>query len=103
MKIARHLSLLCGLFLIPLAAFGSSKTWTGAGGNALWSNGANWAGGGAPKNGDDLVFGGQTRANDLHGLSPSSLTGNAGSPAFRGDAASVGALPVTSAAILSSH
>jgi hypothetical protein len=95
MRIVRRLSLLCGLFLVPLALFGSTRTWTGAGGSVLWSNGANWGGGGAPKNGDDLVFGGQSTTNDLNALSLSSITVTSGSPAFSGNELSVGALHVT--------
>jgi len=44
-----------------------TKTWTGGGGNDLFSTGANW-GGSAPVAGDDLAFGGTTRLtpdNDL--------------------------------------
>jgi trimeric autotransporter adhesin len=100
MRIARHISLLCSLFILPLAAFGSPKTWIGAGGNALWSNGANWAGGMAPKSGDDLVFGGQSTTNDLTGLSLSSVTVTSGSPTFSGNGVSVGMLHVSGGALI---
>jgi Bacterial Ig-like domain (group 3) len=98
MKIARHVSLLCGLFLIPIAAFGSTRTWTGAGGNLVWSNGANWVGGTAPRSGDDLVFAGQSTTNDLAALSLSSITVTSGSSTFSGNAVSVGALHVADSA-----
>ncbi len=48
---------------------GVSRNWTGAGGDDLWSNPANWAGGISPRPGDDVVFAvssGLTRTrNDL--------------------------------------
>src|SRR5687768_808996 len=31
-------------------------TWSGGGVNDLWSNGANWAGGAAPADGDDVII-----------------------------------------------
>ena len=34
----------------------STSVWTGAGGNNLFSNGANWQGGTAPASGDDIVL-----------------------------------------------
>ncbi len=49
---------------MPLAA----DLWTGAGANANWSTGVNWANGVAPCPGDDLVFrpGGQvSNSNDF--------------------------------------
>lgn len=47
----------CLLFLaLGVPAFGATKQWTGNGGNALWSNGANWQDNVPPGNGDDLVF-----------------------------------------------
>ncbi len=95
MKIARHISLLFSLILFPLAAFGSTKTWTGAGGNVLWSNGANWDSGTAPANGDDLVFGGQSTTNDVQALSLNSITVTSGSPVFSGTGLLVAALHVT--------
>jgi hypothetical protein len=101
MKIARRVAFLSSLFLLPLAAFaGSPKTWTGAGGNALWSNAANWDSGTAPANGDDLVFAGQSTTNDLTGLSLSSVTITSGSPSFSGNAVSVGVLHVNGGAFL---
>lgn len=44
------------LTLVNIALTGTTKTWSGAGGNALWSNGANWIGGVAPVQGDNLHF-----------------------------------------------
>jgi len=99
MKIAWRAPLLCGLLLLPPAASGSTKTWTGGGGNLRWSNGANWGGGVAPQNGDDLVFGGQSTTNDLAALSLSSITVTSGAPAFSGNAASLGALNVSGGAL----
>src|SRR5262245_1608273 len=46
----------------------STDTWTGLGGNANWSNPANWNTGTAPAAGDDLVFStvsSQTPTNDF--------------------------------------
>src|SRR5450755_2391938 len=34
----------------------AADLWTGAGGNANWTTGANWASGVAPRPGDDLIF-----------------------------------------------
>jgi len=95
MKIARLVLFLVGLLLIPIAAFGSNKIWTGRGGNAVWSNGANWDNGIAPRGGDDLVFGGQSTMNDVDGLSVSSVTVTSGTPVFSGNVLQVGALHVT--------
>lgn len=100
MKIARLVSLLCVVLLIPRTASAATRTWTGAGGNSLWSNAANWEGGVAPKNGDDLVFGGQSSTtNDLDGLLLSSVTVTSGSPTFNGSMARVGALHVAGGAL----
>ncbi|HEY7061382.1 MAG TPA: autotransporter-associated beta strand repeat-containing protein [Chloroflexota bacterium] len=41
--------------LTPPAALAATKTWTGGGGDANWTTGANW-GGTAPSADDDLVF-----------------------------------------------
>ena len=40
---------------------GSAKTWTGGGGNSLWSTAANWSGSVAPAEGDSLLFTGTVR------------------------------------------
>jgi autotransporter-associated beta strand protein len=69
-------------------AVASTTTWTGAGGDGVWSNSLNWRQG-VPSNGDSLVFEGPSTvsSNDLSGLSlqsilisnsagPVSLTGN---------------------------
>jgi hypothetical protein len=45
----------------------STVTWTGAGGNALWSNRNNWDTHAAPTDGDDVVVQGTT-TDDLSGL-----------------------------------
>ena len=48
------------LAAIPFCSERSSaatKSWTGAGTTTLWSDPANWQGGLAPVNGDDVVFG----------------------------------------------
>jgi hypothetical protein len=99
MNTAWRASLLCLLSIVSLAAFGGTKSWTGSGGNALWSNGANWSDGASPVNGDDLVFAGQSTTNDLANLSLSSITVTAGSPAFSGQFTSVAALRVTGGAM----
>jgi autotransporter-associated beta strand protein len=48
-------ALLCSA---PAAVEAATCTWTGAGADALWSTTANWSGcsGGAPQDGDELVF-----------------------------------------------
>src|SRR5260221_2956649 len=97
---ALRTSVLCGLFLVPIAALGSTRTWTGSGGNALWSNGANWVEGTVPQSGDDLVFGGQSTTNDLTGLSLHSITVTSGSPVFSGNTAPVGTLHVAGGAVV---
>jgi hypothetical protein len=47
-----------GVAGLPPARAGAitSRTWTGLGGDANWSTGANWLGGTAPVGGEDLVF-----------------------------------------------
>lgn len=49
-----------GLLLLALTAVlpagAATRTWTGGGTNALWSNPANWDGGTVPSSGDVLVF-----------------------------------------------
>src|SRR5262245_23771359 len=66
----RRLSLLClGLCGCAQAA---THTWSGAGGNALWSNALNWSSGGAPAAGESgvvLIF-------------PANATGFSPSPNF---------------------
>lgn len=37
-------------------SYAATKTWSGAGSNALWSNISNWSGGLVPADGDDIVF-----------------------------------------------
>ena len=58
--------------------------WTGAGGDARWSNSTNWTGCPRPADGDDLVFpdnGAALAVNDLAGLTLNSIriTGLGGS------------------------
>jgi hypothetical protein len=83
----RPIALLLLLLTTPL--FGATKTWTGAGGNALWSNGANWSGGVAPANGDDVVVGASS-TNDLSALSINSLSFS-GAITLSGNTLSLGA------------
>jgi hypothetical protein len=56
---------------VTLTVTSLARTWTGAGGNHLWSNAGNWSPAGAPKNGDDLIFpagfNGATAVDDLAG------------------------------------
>lgn len=58
----RHFILGAGLIYFGLVAnqpaSAADKTWNGAGGDGLWHNGANWAGGVLPASGDSLFFGG---------------------------------------------
>jgi fibronectin-binding autotransporter adhesin len=54
MRTIRRLVLLAVCLHASLLA-ADTRTWTGAGGNKLWTNPANW-GGTAPSAGDDLVF-----------------------------------------------
>src|SRR5437660_10886023 len=98
MKTARRLLLDTSLLLVAFVTFaaaGATRTWTGAGGSALWSSGANWDGGVAPKSGDDLVFAGQSTQNDLTGLSLASITVTAGAPVVSGNSVTAGAVHVT--------
>src|SRR5258708_35083341 len=95
MKTATRLPLFVILSLIPLTAAGATRTWTGAGGNALWSNAANWDGGTAPKSGDALVFAGPSTTNDLTALSLASITVTAGAPVVSGNSVTAGAVHVT--------
>jgi fibronectin-binding autotransporter adhesin len=45
----------------------ANKTWSGAGGDANWSTGANW-GGTAPVNNDSLIFSGTTQQNSTNNI-----------------------------------
>ena len=60
--------------LMPLVALAGAsaiaavKTWSGAGADDMWSTGANWGGGAAPANNDDLVFTGAARTNPTNDL-----------------------------------
>jgi hypothetical protein len=64
--------LVIGLTAIPAWSAAATRTWSGGGGNALWSNPANWAENVAPVDGDSLVFpdtaGPTTLTNDLTNL-----------------------------------
>src|SRR5678815_1778331 len=46
-KVSSKLALI-GAALTATSAMAASQTWTGLGGDGLWSNGANWSGGAAP-------------------------------------------------------
>ncbi len=60
--------------LMPLVALAGAsaiaavKTWSGAGADDNWSTAANWVGGAAPANNDDLVFAGMSRLNPTNDL-----------------------------------
>jgi hypothetical protein len=61
----------------PLPALAATRTWTGAGGDGLWGNAANWQENVAPVDGDDLVFpagGSVTVTNNLPNLRVRSLS-----------------------------
>ena len=66
----------------------TSQTWTGgsgAGGNDLWSNGANWQSGTAPVTGDFVIFAGSTRPTpdmDIDSMSVGQITFNTGAGSF---------------------
>lgn len=77
------------LLLVPLTGFAATKTWTGGGGNQLWSNPANWSGGAIPMNGDD-VFVTNSTTNDLSGLFLNSLS-ISGSGTLDGNQVTLGA------------
>jgi autotransporter-associated beta strand protein len=47
-KLARTLAVLVCALGLPDPAQAASQTWTGAGNDGVWSNGANWSGGAAP-------------------------------------------------------
>src|SRR5258708_10164596 len=65
----------------PMAE-GATRTWTGAGGSGLVSNGANWSSGIAPASGDQLVFDGVPPQPDVtFDISNGSFSGIS----FRGD------------------
>jgi autotransporter-associated beta strand protein len=79
----------------PLHA--ASRTWTGAGANALWSTPGNWSPAGAPANGDTLTFSSTAsrlvNTNDLPGLRAQSIVfnGPAGGVTLRGNVVLVNA------------
>lgn len=87
------------LLLLPVTAFGATRTWTGATSGA-WSLAANW-GGTAPVSGDDLVFPSgaanqSTCANDLPaGTSFHSITFTGGSYFLTGNDIVLGAGGIT--------
>ncbi|MBV9926160.1 MAG: hypothetical protein JOZ96_14165 [Acidobacteria bacterium] len=52
-------TLLAAAFLLTLTlptAFAASKTWTGGGGDGLWTTAANWSGGTVPGSSDDVIL-----------------------------------------------
>jgi hypothetical protein len=89
MSTSRRAWFALAFLLAATTALGATKTWTGAGGDSLWSNGANWSGGVAPVNGDDVVVSGSTN-NDIASLSLSSIT-QSNSGTLSGVQVSVGA------------
>jgi hypothetical protein len=50
------LALTAAGLLLAASAPAVERTWTGMGGNNLWSNPNNWSPAGAPQDGDDLNF-----------------------------------------------
>src|SRR5436190_7409426 len=48
--------LLLGMLVLGPNVHAAERTWTGSGGNNLWSNPNNWSPAGVPRNGDDLNF-----------------------------------------------
>ena len=66
MKTSLKLTALLGALATVLApSLHAQSTWTGLGGNASWTTGANW-GGTAPSAGNALVFGGPTRLTNTN-------------------------------------
>jgi autotransporter-associated beta strand protein len=66
-----------GLLALPAPAAAATCTWTGAGGDARWSNSSNWTGCPKPANGDGLVFPANAppqSENDIAGLSLTTLS-----------------------------
>ena len=59
----RIVPVVAGAFLLASSAFADTFTWSGGGGNNLWSTGANWVSGTAPvpATSNDLIFTGATR------------------------------------------
>src|SRR4051812_38138588 len=65
----------------------ATDTWTGTGGNTLWSNPANWFAGTVPVSGDDLLFGSTSPAganlnNDLVGFTAKTIEFEPFAPAY---------------------
>lgn len=64
-------ALLAWLVLCGQQLAGQDKTWTNAGGDGLWSNGANWDPAGAPGPGNDVIFDNTSSANCTVNINPS--------------------------------
>src|SRR5689334_19296955 len=57
--------------LMPASALAATKTWSGLGGNANWSNPGNWVEGVAPVANDDLMFpAGASGLSNTNNLTP---------------------------------
>src|SRR5690242_12945046 len=83
--------LLLNVSLMISGAFAADQTWSGAGGNANWSTGANW-GGTAPVSNDNLIFNGTSRqnnTNDIGNLTVGRVTFNNGGFVLNGNALTV--------------
>lgn len=86
--------LFCAWFFITTPARAAVRIWDGSY-SGYWSTGANWSGGVAPANGDDLVF--QSGAahllntNNLSGLQLNSITFTGGGYDIRGNAVTLAA------------
>src|SRR5262245_26368312 len=84
------ITILAAAFTPPLHA---QLTWSGGGGDANWSTGANWAGT-APATGDALIFAGSTQlvnTNDLVLSSNAWVRFNSGNFTLWGNALAFGA------------
>jgi len=47
---------LCSLLTFPAFLLAETKTWTGFGGDAIWSNPLNWSGGSIPTAADNVLL-----------------------------------------------
>ena len=79
------------LAVVPVQTFAATKTWSATPVSGAWSNPANWDGGVAPVNGDDLVFPANSTikatTNDLNNLAVNSIT-------FNGNGYTIAGLPI---------
>lgn len=84
---------------IPTQSFADTKTWSATPANGNWNDGANWVGGVAPVNGDDLVFPAastvKTTNNNIADLAVNSITFNGNGYTLNGNAITLAAAGMT--------